>query len=170
MKARRYNLRSQTSSPERDKDNGGNANERNVKGGGQKNELKKIIKSQQSHCSNGNRPISPIQSIPLCYCVGDQPDYISDWIKRQERKAIHESQIDISFYNDAQTMINDGTAKMLVEGGYNVFGDKLKSGRNFFDKALDQGYEMYDLVPAWANDIDSGVYSPQKKQRINDNS
>ena len=67
-------------------------------------------------------------------------------------------------------MINDGTAKMLVEGGYNVFGDKLKSGRNFFDKALDQGYEMYDLVPAWANDIDSCVYSPQKKQRINDNS
>eukprot|EP00956_Cyclotella_meneghiniana_P013693 scaffold19953_cov37-Cyclotella_meneghiniana.AAC.2 len=44
-------------------------------------------------------------------------------------------------------MVADGRAKLLVSYGYNMYGKRMKDGRNFFDKPFNEEYEMFDWVP-----------------------
>lgn len=95
----------------------------------------------------GKRPKSPVHSIPMEFCTRKgRQQYMTEWILRQEKKAETHT-IDHKWFDDAIDMVKDGRAKLLVENGYNMFGEKLREGHNFFDKNMAEEYEMYDWIP-----------------------
>ena len=57
-------------------------------------------------------------------------------------------------------MLSDGRAQLLVENGFNMYGNKLNEGKNFFDKPFDEEYEMYDWLPRWVRLSKSRTYMP----------
>ena len=78
-------------------------------------------------------------------------------MKRQHKKA-HETIFDDRFY-DAINMVSDGRAGLLVSNGYNLYGQKLRAGQNFFDKPIDEEYGMFDwVVQKWVSNCKSQIY------------
>ena len=55
-------------------------------------------------------------------------------------------------------MVKDGRAQILVSNGYNMYGEKLMDGMNFFDKPLNEGYGMDDWLPMWVRNFNSPFY------------
>ena len=60
-------------------------------------------------------------------------------------------------------MVNDGRAQVLVSNGYNMYGEKMKEGMNFFDKPFDHDYGMYDWLPKWVKNSNSQLYYEVKR-------
>ena len=95
------------------------------------------------------RAKSPPHEIPISCMVPDQtlaPHKVA-WLKTQQQKAndvIYDER-----FEDAKKMVEDGRAHILASNGYNMYGEKLNDGMNFFDKPLDEDYEMLDWLPTW---------------------
>lgn len=105
----------------------------------------------------------PAFFIPLDYytATSPRPIYQVEWVKKQ-----HERGNDIIYDErlyDAIEMVSDGRAELLVANGYNMYGERIRVGRNFFDQRLDEDYGMYDLVPRWVKNCKSNTYYEIKK-------
>ena len=122
------------------------------------NDFDELLKKQKKKFINQERASSPPFGIPIEYCKPDtnQPKYKIDWIKCQQQKAkqiIYDDR-----FLDAIAMVSDGRAQTLVLHGYNMYGEKINVGRNFFDKLLSEDYGMYDWIPKWVQECDSQLY------------
>ncbi len=126
-------------------------------------DLEDLVMKQKYKFKNGDRAKSPAFGIPID-CL--QPDgtllpYQIAWIESQQQKAK-----DIIFddrFEDAIAMVTDGRAKTLVSNGYNMYGEKMKDGTNFFGKLLSEDYGMYDWIPTWVTNCDSQLYYEVKQ-------
>ena len=117
-----------------------------------------IIKEQQLKFSDGDRAMSPVFGVPVEYYASNnsQPLHRIAWVERQHEKAqriIYDDR-----FADAKKMVADGRAKLLVSHGYNIYGERMKDGRNFFDKPINEEYEMFDWVPKWVRGSESQLY------------
>lgn len=124
-----------------------------------------ILRCQRAKYSAGLRANSPPHPIPLQYYdKDDEPEYRKEWIKQQEIKAENlnddDENIDNNLFTEAIKMVSDGRAQLLVESGYNMYGNKLNDGKNFFDKPFDEEYDMYDWIPRWVRLSKSRTYLP----------
>ena len=119
--------------------------------------------SVQKKFKSGERVKSPPRPIPIDCVHPDRslPAHQIAWIESQQRKAR-----DIIFddrFHDAIAMVNDGRAQVLVSNGYNMYGEKMKEGMNFFDKPFDHDYGMYDWLPKWVKNSNSQLYYEVKR-------
>lgn len=129
--------------------------------------LSSILSDLGQKFSKIKRPSSPVHSIPIEFCTrNDRKEYMTDWIHHQEKKA-ESCSIDYKWFDDAIDMVKDGRAKILVENGYNMYGDKLREGRNFFDKVMAEEYGMYDWIPEWVRNSKSALYDPLQNTTLN---
>lgn len=118
-----------------------------------------IVKMQQKKFRTGERAFSPVYAIPIDYYTSqlkEGVEYRAAWVHRQHEKA-QQILFDDRF-DDAINMVSDGRAELLVSHGYNMYGQKIRDGRNFFDKPLDEEYGMLDWLPKWVLDCKSQMY------------
>lgn len=122
-----------------------------------------LVTQQKIKFEIGGRAKSPSFCVPIDCLYPDMslsPHKIA-WIENQKRKAK-----DIIFdyrFEDAIAMVKDGRAQILVSNGYNMYGEKLMDGMNFFDKPLKEGYGMYDWLPMWVKNFNSPFYYEVKR-------
>ena len=117
-----------------------------------------IIKEQLRKFSDGERAMSPVVGIPVEFYTSNNPQPLHRiaWVQRQQEKAqriIYDDR-----FTDAKKMVSDGRAKLLVSYGYNMYGKRMRDGRNFFDKPFNEDYEMFDWVPKWVSGSESKLY------------
>jgi hypothetical protein len=122
-----------------------------------------LVRTQSAKYSAGWRAKSPPHPIPIQYYGKDnQPQYRKEWIKHQEIKAenAHKEDDENNLFTESIKMVSDGRAQLLVNNGYNMYGQRLTEGRNFFDKPFDEEYEMFDWLPQWVQLSKSRTYMP----------
>ena len=123
----------------------------------------KLVQEQKLKFGEGDRAMSPPFGIPVeCYTIDKtQPPHKIKWIECQQKK--YKRIIYDDRFQEAIKMIADGRAELLVENGLNMYGDKINEGKNFFDKPLNEEYDMYDWVPRWVRNCNSQLYFSVKR-------
>ena len=109
----------------------------------------KLVVVQRKKFEAIPRAKSPPHEIPISCLVPDEslPPHKVAWLIAQQNKAKHVIYDDR--FEDAKQMVKDGRAHILASNGYNMYGEKLKDGMNFFDKPLAEDYAMLDWLPNW---------------------